>query len=126
MLSDVQSFVFVIGCNAEAEGEIDNFEEDERAESGDAPGDGDSDGLVEYLMPVSVDGSGREGGSDGVFEDGVDGAGGEDAGEEDSDGATDAVHAECVEGVVIPEPELDLDYHEVAGDAGDGADEESA
>ena len=73
---------------------------------------------------MAVDCAGGEGIAGGVFEDGIDDAGGKEAGEQRADGSTGSVHAKGVKGVVVTEEALDLKDHEGAEDAGDEADGE--
>ena len=67
---------------------------------------------------MAVDGAGG-----GVLaEDGVDDAGGKEAGEQGAQGSTGAMDAEGVQGVVVAEEALDDEDHEEAEGAGDKAD----
>src|SRR6185437_8232610 len=85
-------------------------------------GDADAGELVQKLVPVAVDDSGGQGGSGfRILEDGIDGFGGENAGEKRANGSARSVYAERVEGIVIAEPAFDLDDHEIAEDSGDGS-----
>ena len=91
------------------------------ADDGDDPGDADAGQLVEDLVPVAVDGADRSV----LAEDGIDDAGGEDAGEDGSQSSAGAMHAEGIQRVVVAEEALDDEDHEEAEEAGDQADGES-
>jgi hypothetical protein len=61
-----------------------------------------------------------------LAEDGVDGAGGKEAGEQRAEGSAGAVNAKGVERVVVAEEAFDHEDHEEADDAGDEADGQRA
>ena len=124
MLGKVEAGGFVLGRDAQTDDFVDDEEQNQGADYGDSPGNNDAGGLVEQLCPVAVNGAGGEGIACGAFEDGVDDAGGKEAGEQSADGSTGAVHAKGVKGIVITEAAFDLKDHKAAEDAGDEADEE--
>src|ERR1017187_7558488 len=80
-----------------------------------------------HPMPVAVDGAGGDGLAGGVLAvDGVDGAGGKQAGEQRAHGSTNSVDPKGIEGVVVAEEPLDPEHHEGADQIGDGADGQGA
>ena len=74
--------------------------------------------LVDDLAAVAVHQAERQDLAGGILESVVDGAGGEDAGEDGAQGSARAVDAEGIQGVVIAEPGLHAGDHEVADHAG--------
>ena len=60
VLGEVESVGFLLGRDAQADDLVDDEEQDQCADDGDAPGDGDAGELVEQLAPVAVDGAGGQ------------------------------------------------------------------
>ena len=58
MLGEVKTFDFVIGCYTQADGHVDNLEQDQCSNDGNHPRDGNADQLVPNLVPVAFDGAG--------------------------------------------------------------------
>ena len=82
VLCDVEAFDFLFRRYTQTDEEVNDFEQDERAHDGKNPGNGYSHKLIEELMPVALDDTGRQSGAGlRILEDRIDGAGGEDAGE---------------------------------------------
>src|ERR1035438_2771735 len=112
VLGEVEALGFVGGGDAHAYGLVDQEEQHESADDGQRPTYPHADGLVDDLMPVTVDGASGKGDSGGVFaEDGVDGAGGKQAGEQSAHGSTNAVNAKGVEGVVEAQALFNIEDH---------------
>ena len=84
MLGEVEAGGFLFGGDAESDDFVDDEEQDQGADDGDGPGNGDAGELVEQLAPVSVEGAGGHV----LAEGGVDGAGGKEAGEQGAEGST--------------------------------------
>src|SRR5205085_8674734 len=78
----VESDQLLLFAHAQADKQVNDFEDDERACERDADGDADGDELVEDLRAVAVNESYGEDVARRVFEDRVDGARGEDAREQ--------------------------------------------
>src|SRR5271155_37098 len=131
VLREVEALSFLVFGNAEADELVNDHEDDERANDGEDPGDGDADGLIEQLMGVAFEEAGGEYGAVGVFENGIDGAIRENSGEEGADGAAGTVNAEGVERIVVAEtrfhggdhPEAECASDQADGKGGERADE---
>ena len=75
---------------------------------------------------MAIDAAGGERAARRVFEDRVDYAGGEDAGEQRADSSAGTMHAKGVKGVVVAEEAFDYEDHEEADEAGYQADDQGA
>src|ERR1039457_2141195 len=101
--AEVQAVAFLLPGDAQADGGVDDLEDGERAYDGQAPGDRGTPELVEDLAGVTVHQAERLYFAGGVLQPLVDGAGGEDAGQQGAQRTPRAVYAEGIERVVIAE-----------------------
>src|SRR5450631_598175 len=121
MLREIEASGFVFGGDAQPHNSVDNEEQNQRTNDGDAPGNGYAGELVEHLSPVAVDGAGGYV----LAVDGVDGAGGEESGEQGAKGSAGSMHAEGIERVVVAEHALYLEDHKRTEEAGNDSDQQS-
>ena len=105
--AEIQAVAFLLPGDAQADGDVDDFQDGKRTHDGQAPGDRGAAELVEDLAAVAVHQAERLYFAGNVLEPVVDGAGGEDAGEQGAQRTTGAVYAEGIQRVVITELVLD-------------------
>src|SRR5271170_8305407 len=106
MLGGIEAFLLVLGGDAKADGHVDQLEQGQGADDGDHPRDRNAGELMKGLEVIALEESRRQRIPPGIVEDGVDCTAGEEAGEDGSQRASRAVHAEGVESVVVSENAL--------------------
>ena len=88
MLREVQAFDFIFTADSQTNREVDNLEQDKRSDDRKGPCNGNTDELVEHLVPVTLDDAGgKRCSGPGVLEDGVDQARSKDPGEDCAEGS---------------------------------------
>src|SRR6476660_9494922 len=92
----IETFDFIARRDTKPDRFVDEKKQDESSDDGDDPCNRDSSKLVQQLMPVTFDQSGRQNISSGVFEHWVDGAAGKNARENCPEGSACAMHSKCI------------------------------
>src|ERR1039457_2787640 len=95
--AEIQAVALLLFGDPQADGDVDDFEDGERAHDGQAPGDRGAPELVEDLAGVAVHQAERLHFTGRVLQAAVDGAGGEDTGEQGAQRTPRAVYAEGIQ-----------------------------
>ncbi len=123
VFGEVEADGFGFGVDAEADGGIDEFEEDEGDDTAEGGGDEDADELVDELGGATGEGDGLVGFGESIGDGGVDLGVGEEAEHEHADDGSEAMDAEDVEGIVVVEDIFEFGDGVVADRATGEADE---
>src|SRR5580692_1199097 len=124
MLRQVETLHFVFGRHSHANGEIDDLKNDVSSYYGEQDRDTNADRLISQLAKVPVHHADGKRVPLGILENRIDGAGGEDAGQQRANGSASAMHAEGIERVVVTESGLYDGNHRITKNSGDEADQQ--
>src|ERR1700733_9026712 len=118
MQIEIEAFPLAVDIDPEADDQVDELEQNQRDDRVVADGAPDAVELDQHLMRIAVDQTALAGAADRRNR--------EHAGEEGSDRPTDAMDAERIEAVVVPESVLETGRAPIAKNAGGDADDQRA